>query len=125
MLHGKKRWLTWMFMYHDGIEIWISRSGINDTVSSYTSINIPANSNYKHIALRFTTVGLHQAVKLDNFKWEADATPPIPSCEAVSAINQSFDNFSDFPDSCWTTSQGYPTFIWMIRMQINSLLFIP
>ncbi|OJU76624.1 MAG: hypothetical protein BGO09_02500 [Bacteroidetes bacterium 47-18] len=81
---------------------------INDTVSSYRSINIPANSSYKHIAFRITTISQHQAVKFDNFKWELD--PPPVQCNPVSAINQSFDNFTAFPDSCWTTSAGTPNF---------------
>lgn len=31
-------------------------------------------------------------------------------CTPVATFNQTFDNFTAFPDSCWTTSAGMPNF---------------
>ena len=83
---------------------------INDTITSFTSINIPADTNFKFVTLRLTTIAPHQAILLDNFKWQEDTTAAPLVCDPVSTINQGFDNFTAFPDSCWTTSSSFPSF---------------
>ncbi len=93
------------FVAH-GSEIVIWDTVTNNT---YSSINIPAAPTNKFVAFKITTNAFHQSIKFDNFKWESSVTTPIV-CVGDTALNQNFNAFTAFPDSCWTASDPSPNF---------------
>src|SRR5690554_272773 len=51
-------------------------SAISPTVGIHQSTNIPANAGHKYIAIKFIPDDIHQAMFLDNIKWDSSLSTP-------------------------------------------------
>jgi Secretion system C-terminal sorting domain len=77
-------------------------------VVTFDEIVIPSAPAGSHIAWRFSTTNMHNAVAIDDVTWEA---VPAPACTAVATIDEDFTDFVTgvaLPFNCWSSIANGP-----------------
>lgn len=78
------------------------------TPVTFDNLVIPSAAAGSHIAWRFSTTNMHNAVAIDNVIWDE---VPAAECAAVATFTEDFASFTTstaFPYNCWSANAGAP-----------------